>query len=114
MSTITFILNQSGVDISITITTREEVGTAPAPVVVPQIVQTVDLSHSSFIASATYNEAEGTLDITMKRGGVTYRYEDVEAYVFNDLIKAESAGAFYTRKIKGQYVCQTLGQEASS
>lgn len=111
MSTLTFVINQSGVDLTITITTREEAGSAPAPVLVPEIAQTVDLSRSSFIASATYNEAAHTLDVRMKRGTTTYRYEGVPAFVFDSFIKAESVGTFYTDAIKGQFACQALKGE---
>lgn len=111
MSTLTFVITQAGRDISITITTREEAGRAPAPVLVPEIAQTVDLSRSSFIASATYNEAAHTLDVRMKRGGVVYRYEGVPTFVFDSFIKAESVGTFYTYNIKGQFACQPLKGE---
>jgi lysyl-tRNA synthetase class 2 len=56
---------------------------------------------SSAIASVAYNEKQQTLDIEF-RGGDTYRYMRVPEFVYRELLKAESAGAFWNT-IKDQF-----------
>jgi hypothetical protein len=107
MSTITLDITLAGNDITITITTREKEGSAPSPVIVPQIAQTASFDRSSFLDSATYDHEARALDITMKTGKA-YRYFEVEPWVFESLILSESAGQFYTYEIKPNYTCQKL------
>lgn len=49
---------------------------------------------SAAIASVTYDRKRKTLDVEF-RGGSTYRYLNVSVSVYRDLLKAESAGAFW-------------------
>jgi hypothetical protein len=105
MSTITLDITLAGVTVSVTITGKE--GSAPSPVIVPQIAQTASFDRSSFLDSATYDHEARALDITMKTGKA-YRYFEVEPWVFESLILSESAGQFYTYEIKPNYTCQKL------
>jgi KTSC domain len=56
---------------------------------------------SSAIAAAKYDEKQRTLDIEF-REGETYRYFHVPEFVYQELLKAESAGAFWN-SVKDQY-----------
>ena len=47
---------------------------------------------SSAIATVKYDEKKRTLDVEF-REGETYRYMHVPAFVYRELLKAESAGA---------------------
>ena len=56
---------------------------------------------SAAIASVRYNEKEFTLDVEF-REGETYRYSRVPEFVYRELLKAESAGAFWNH-VKDNY-----------
>ena len=56
---------------------------------------------SAAIAAVTYDERQRTLDVEF-RGGDTYRYARVPEFVYRELLKAESAGAFWNG-IKDQF-----------
>jgi KTSC domain/Nucleotidyltransferase of unknown function (DUF6036) len=56
---------------------------------------------SAAIAAVRYDEKERTLDVEF-RGGETYRYLHVPEFVYRELLKAESAGAFWNA-IKDQF-----------
>ena len=58
-----------------------------------QIKKKVRLA-SAAIASARYDEKKRTLDVEF-RGGDIYRYMHVPEFVYGELLKAESAGAFW-------------------
>ena len=49
---------------------------------------------SSAISGVSYDRENHTLDVEF-RGGGTYRYLDVPASSYRDLLKSESAGAFW-------------------
>ena len=49
---------------------------------------------SAAIASVRYDERKRTLDVGF-RGGDVYRYVQVPEFVYRELLKAESAGAFW-------------------
>jgi lysyl-tRNA synthetase class 2 len=61
---------------------------------------------SAAIAAVRYNERNRTLDVEF-RGGDTYRYLHVPEFVYRELLKAESAGAFWNA-IKDQFEYETL------
>jgi KTSC domain len=56
---------------------------------------------SSAIAAVKYDEKERTLDLEF-REGKTYRYFHVPEFVYQELVKAESAGAFWN-SVKDRY-----------
>lgn len=56
---------------------------------------------SSAIASVVYDEKKRTLDVQF-REGETYRYMHVPEFVYMELLKAESAGAFWNQ-VKDQF-----------
>ncbi|MBV9618988.1 MAG: KTSC domain-containing protein [Verrucomicrobia bacterium] len=56
---------------------------------------------STAIAAVTYEEQNRTLDVEF-REGETYRYFNVPEFVYQELLKAESAGAFWN-SVKDQY-----------
>jgi ATP-dependent DNA helicase RecG len=56
---------------------------------------------STAIAAVTYEEQNRTLDVEF-REGETYRYFNVPEFVYQDLLKAESTGAFWN-SVKDQY-----------
>ena len=63
------------------------------------------LSHSfesTALSRATYERSTGTLNITFK-GGREYTYEDVPLSVYEGLIDASSAGAYFNQFIRDQY-----------
>lgn len=57
---------------------------------------------SSNIASARYDDAQQTLEVTFHSGG-TYQYYDVPAQVAAEFNRAESKGSFLATDIKGHY-----------
>jgi hypothetical protein len=56
---------------------------------------------STAIVAVTYDRDRHTLDVEF-RGGDPYRYFNVPSSIYRDLLKAESAGAFWN-EIKGEY-----------
>jgi hypothetical protein len=56
---------------------------------------------SSAIASLVYDEKKRTLDVEF-REGETYRYFHLPEFVYRQLLKAESAGAFWNA-VKDQF-----------
>ena len=59
------------------------------------------------IAAVRYDEKKRTLDVKF-RSGDTYRYMHVPEFVCRELLKAESAGAFWNA-IKDQFDYEKLG-----
>jgi KTSC domain len=49
---------------------------------------------SAAIAAVRYNKRKRILEVEF-RGGDTYRYVHVPDFVYHELLKAESAGAFW-------------------
>jgi hypothetical protein len=72
-----------------------------------QVKREVRLS-SAAIAAVRYDESKHTLDVEF-REGETYRYLHVPEFVYQELLKAESAGAFWNA-IKDQFEYQKLEQ----
>lgn len=56
---------------------------------------------SAAIAAVKYDQKNRTLDVEF-REGETYRYMGVPAFVYRELLKAESAGALWNA-IKNQF-----------
>src|ERR1700730_11446188 len=56
---------------------------------------------SAAIAAVSYDEKRRTLDVEY-RNGDAYRYAHVAKFVYRELLKAKSAGAFWN-KIKDNY-----------
>jgi lysyl-tRNA synthetase class 2 len=61
---------------------------------------------SAAIATVKYDEKKRTLEIEF-REGETYRYMHVPEFVYRELLKAESAGAFWNT-IKDQFEYEKL------
>jgi hypothetical protein len=57
---------------------------------------------SSIIASAGYDTRTGTLEVEF-HNGMIYLYFDVPEGVYEELIDAPSAGAFFNSNIKGVF-----------
>jgi KTSC domain-containing protein len=57
---------------------------------------------SSAIARALYDETAATLDLWYK-GGDRYRYFEVPEAVYDELLRASSAGEYVNREIKPRY-----------
>lgn len=61
---------------------------------------------STAISIATYDFEDRTLDLSFFEGN-DYRYFNVPAFVFETLLAAESAGAFWN-SVKGNYRYERL------
>ena len=62
----------------------------------------IPVVNSSNIASAGYDPETQTMEVEFTNGNV-YQYFDVPQAVHEELIKAESAGAFLNDQVKGVY-----------
>lgn len=62
---------------------------------------------SSFILSVGYDGGRQVLELAFS-GGSTYSYAGVPQHIYEGLLEAESAGAFYSAKIKGVYLSTKL------
>lgn len=82
----------------------------PAPIVSHIPRQRVE---SSAIAAVGYSKRRKILEVEFVNGGV-YRYLDVPASVYRDLMSAESKARFYDSKIKGQYRSILVRQRTKS
>jgi hypothetical protein len=56
---------------------------------------------SAAVAAVRYDEKKRTLDVEFREGD-TYRYMHVPEFVYRELLKAESVGAFWNA-IKDQF-----------
>jgi lysyl-tRNA synthetase class 2 len=61
---------------------------------------------SSAIAAVRYDKSKRTLDVEFREGDA-YRYLHVPEFVYRELLKAESAGAFWNA-IKDQFDYEKL------
>ena len=59
--------------------------------------------NSSAIELAAHNQKLNSLFITFANSGITYRYFNVAAEQYDNLIKAGSAGAYFNSAIRSQY-----------
>ena len=61
---------------------------------------------SSLLSSIGYS-IEATLELEFRSGAI-YRYFAVPQAVFQDLIAAESKGAYFNRHVRNRFRCQRL------
>ena len=59
---------------------------------------------SSLIKAVGFNEEKEELHVEFHKGG-EYLYQGVSRHVFEALIDAHSAGAFFLKNVKYQYEC---------
>lgn len=57
---------------------------------------------STTLATADYDPDRETLDVKLRTGRV-YRYFEVPASVFDELLAAKSAGRYFNTKIRDRY-----------
>jgi len=57
---------------------------------------------SSLLASAAYDVSESVLQLEFRDGAI-YRYFDVPAAVYNDLLAADSKGSYFNKQIRGRF-----------
>ena len=69
---------------------------------------------SSHLHSTLYDAQSRTLKIKFKKGGSTYRYEDVGPAAYTALLEAPSAGKHFHGYIKGQYLSYREAPEENS
>lgn len=60
------------------------------------------VANSSNIASVGYDQATQTMEVEFTNGNI-YQYFDVPEIVYQELMRAESAGKFLNAQIKGVY-----------
>lgn len=93
------------INITVTITVDRGLAAQPAPrLFIGRGPQTIALD-SRVIKSVCFHPAfgsRGTLDITFHTGR-TYQYFKVPQGLYDDLLEARSAGAFFNQRIKGQF-----------
>ena len=58
---------------------------------------------SSSIEAVAYDDEARRLHVRFRESGETYIYLDVDARVFDDLLAAESKGAYLNREVKGRF-----------
>lgn len=63
-----------------------------------------DMSRSSFVRSAWYDDTENYMIVKLK--DTYYHYCDLPISVWDSFIKASSFGSFYEDKIQGDYSCR--------
>jgi hypothetical protein len=68
---------------------------------------------SSMMKSAGYDTTNRVLEIEFATGAV-YRYFDVPADVYQDLIDAPSQGRLFHRRIRGAFECHRVTDEVSA
>lgn len=66
------------------------------------------ITGSSQITGVGYDAADQTLTVRFKKGGVMYRYFGVPETEYRGLVKAESVGKFFHRRIRPTYPVQKL------
>ena len=64
---------------------------------------------SSAIAAVTYDETQKTLEVEFREGD-TYRYAHVPQFVYQELLRAHSAGTFWNR-VKENYEFTRVGND---
>ena len=62
---------------------------------------------STSLASAGYDSGRRSLEIEFQSGAI-YRYRDVPATVFADLLKAESKGRYFAQQIRGKFTYERI------
>ena len=79
---------------------------ARAPAVVENPPARVPLESTS-LASAGYDATARLLEIEFRSGAI-YRYREVPATVFAEMMKAESKGRYFAQRIRGKFSCELL------
>lgn len=69
----------------------------------------LQLTPSTNIASARYDEQATELEIQFQRQARTYTYHQVPADVIAAWERAESSGKFFLRRVKDQYTYEETG-----
>lgn len=64
-------------------------------------------TNSSSIASVAYSPDQRTLDVQFLNGAV-YRYFEVPAVAYNEILTAPSKGRYFHRSIRGVYTYQRI------
>ena len=103
------VLNPAILFVVATIASAQPSGT-PAPVVSHIPRQRIE---SSAIATVGYSKRRKILEVEFVNGAV-YRYLDVPAPVYRDLMSAESKARFYDSKIRGHYHSIVVRQRTKS
>jgi len=62
---------------------------------------------SSNISHVGYDETKGILVVKFK-AGATYEYDKVPVLEFQNLLKAESIGKYFSSKIRNKYVTRKI------
>lgn len=68
----------------------------------PKAVNIIVELKSTNLRAAEYDPFMKTMTLRFHKGG-DYEYMEVEREVFNDLVKAESAGQYFHKFIRGKY-----------
>ena len=76
------------------ITARRSLAAETAPARVPL--------ESTSLAAAGYDATKRSLEIEFQSGAI-YRYREVPAAVFAELLKAESKGRYFAQRIRGKF-----------
>jgi hypothetical protein len=58
---------------------------------------------SSVLTFVQYDDEARALDITFTSGKI-YRYRDVPAEIYDELLEADSKGGYFNERIKDQYL----------
>jgi hypothetical protein len=64
---------------------------------------------SSLLANASYDEPRAILKVGF-RDGTAYQYTDVPLRIFQELLQADSKGAYFNYHIRGLYPYSILDQ----
>jgi hypothetical protein len=62
---------------------------------------------STLLARVSYDASQSILDLEFCDGAV-YRYLDVPATVYDELLAADSKGTYFNRYIRNCFTCQPL------
>jgi KTSC domain len=63
---------------------------------------------SSVIRSVGYDAASSILEVEFVASGDVYAYYDLPLSVYDELLSAESMGAYFNEYIKDLYACQQV------
>jgi hypothetical protein len=69
------------------------------------------ITGSSQITGIGYDEAEKQLTIRFRKNGALYRYYGVPKTEYLALVRAESVGKFFHKRIRPSYPTKKLGAE---
>jgi KTSC domain len=63
---------------------------------------------SSLLAGVAYDHDQAVLQLRF-RGGTVYQYFHVPRQTYQDLLQADSKGAYFNRNVRGVFRCARLG-----